>query len=243
MTDFALRHDLDAAALAAAFAAEGRLQIVDFLRHDGAMALLRELVESREWRLTQNQGAETTEHGEAEMAAWAPEVRAAFDRQAVEGGRHGFQFRYEAIRLPLQSLGTPAPAASALLGGFRDFLCSAEVLDFLKAVTGAADVAFADAHGSRYRAGHFLTAHDDSQIEAGRRVAYVMSLTPQWRPDWGGLLLFYDARGNVSRGFIPAFNVLNLFRVPQPHSVSWVTPLAGAPRHSVTGWLRAGRPD
>lgn len=242
MTQFALNQSLDLDALRSAFADEGRLQIHDFLRHDGAMALLRELVESREWRLAQNQGADTIEHGAAEMAAWAPEVKAAFDRQAFESGRHGFQFRYDAIRLP-ESLAAPAPAASATLHAFRAFLSSAEVLDVLRKVTGADDIAFADAHGARYREGHFLTAHDDSKDEAGRRVAYVMNLTPQWRPDWGGLLLFYDGRGNVSRGFLPAFNVLNLFRVPQPHSVSWVTPLAGAPRHSVTGWLRAGRPD
>ena len=43
----------------------------------------------------------------------------------------------------------------------------------------------------------------------------------------------------VARGYMPAFNTLNIFRVPQPHSVAWVTPLAGAPRYAVTGWLRA----
>jgi Rps23 Pro-64 3,4-dihydroxylase Tpa1-like proline 4-hydroxylase len=76
----------------------------------------------------------------------------------------------------------------------------------------------------------------------GRRAAYVLNLTPEWRPDWGGLLQFYDAMGNVSRAFTPGFNVLNIFRVPQPHSVSWVTPLAAAPRYAVTGWLRAAAP-
>jgi len=67
----------------------------------------------------------------------------------------------------------------------------------------------------------------------------VLNLTPDWRPDWGGLLQFFDKRGDVFRAFTPRFNVLNLFRVPQPHNVSWVTPLAGAPRYAVTGWMRA----
>ena len=58
----------------------------------------------------------------------------------------------------------------------------------------------------------------------------------------GGLLLFYDSRGNVVRGYTPGFNMLNIFKVPQPHSVSWVTPLAANPRYAVTGWLRAGKP-
>jgi len=45
--------------------------------------------------------------------------------------------------------------------------------------------------------------------------------------------------GNVTRAFTPGFNILNLFRVPQPHSVSWVNDLAPSPRYAVTGWLRA----
>ena len=45
---FVLHPSLDPDALAAAFARDGRLQIVDFLRHDGAMGLFRELAESRE---------------------------------------------------------------------------------------------------------------------------------------------------------------------------------------------------
>ena len=60
--------------------------------------------------------------------------------------------------------------------------------------------------------------------------------------DWGGLLLFHDGQDNVTRGYLPVFNSLNLFSVPQRHNVTWVTPLAAAPRYAVTGWLRAGDP-
>lgn len=239
MTQFALNEALDPAALAGAYRAEGRLQITDFLRHDGAMALLRALAESKAWRLTANQGEATVDYDLAEVAAWPAERRAAFDRQVTESGRHGFQFRYETIRLP--GYGAPEDAeAPPLLGGFIDFLCSEAVIAFMRTLTGADEIGFADGHASRYTAGHFLTAHDDSREGADRRAAYVLNLTPIWRPDWGGFLQFYDGRGNIERGFMPGFNQLNLFRVPQPHSVGWVTPLAGAPRHAVTGWLRAG---
>lgn len=240
MIRFALNDSLDPAALGQAFAREGRLQIPDFLRHDGAMALLRALIESKAWKLTANQGEETKDYDPAELAGWPAERAAALDRQVIEAGRHGFQFRYETIRLPGYGNAAGWADAPEALGGFLDFLSSEPVLDFLRAVTGDEAIAFADGHASRYTAGHFLTAHDDSKAEDSRRAAYVMNLTPQWRPDWGGFLLFYDERGNVSRGYMPAFNTLNLFRVPQPHSVSWVTPLAGAARHAVTGWLRAG---
>lgn len=241
MSGFSLRPGLDLTALADAFQSEGRLQIPDFLRHDGAMTLFRELAQSHDWRLAINQGNETRDYGEAEMAAWPSERKAALEREVVERGRHGFQFRYDAIRLPSKdAVGEPA---HSLVGGFVDFLSSPEMIGLLRTLTGASDIMFADGHASRYMPGHFLTAHDDLNVQMGRRVAYVLNLTPQWRPDWGGLLLFYDERGNVARGFTPAFNVLNIFRVPQPHNVTWVTPLAAAPRYAVTGWLRVGEPD
>lgn len=239
MPTFELRPGHDAAALAQDFAAGGgRLQIADFLRHDTALALFRELGASAAWRLAVNRGDQLTDHALAEVDAWPPEKQAALESAVVEGGRHGFQFRYETIRLP-EAGAVWQEGSPPLLDEFIDFLSGDEAISLLREITGLADIAFADGHASRYRPGHFLTAHDDSNVDMGRRAAYVLNLTPQWRPDWGGLLLFYDERGNVARGFTPAFNTLNLFRVPQPHSVSWVTPLAGAPRYAVTGWLRA----
>ena len=40
--------------------------------------------------------------------------------------------------------------------------------------------------------------------------------------------------------FVPLWNSLSLFRVPQPHVVSLVEPWAGSPRYSITGWFRRG---
>jgi Rps23 Pro-64 3,4-dihydroxylase Tpa1-like proline 4-hydroxylase len=43
-------------------------------------------------------------------------------------------------------------------------------------------------------------------------------------------------------GFIPDFNVLRLFSVPQTHHVSYVAPWAAERRLSITGWLRTAVP-
>jgi Rps23 Pro-64 3,4-dihydroxylase Tpa1-like proline 4-hydroxylase len=241
MTCFALRPGLDPAALANMFASAGRLQIVDFLRPDCATALLKELAGSRDWRLAFNDGERILDFREADVAAWPPEKKMALARAVTLGGRDRFQYCYETIRLPGKEGGSGS-SAPRLLQRFVEFLCSPEIIEFMRQVTGADDITFADTHASRYKPGHFLTTHDDKMDDMGRRAAYVLNLTPRWRPDWGGLLLFYDSRGNVVRGFAPAFNSLNIFKVPQPHSVSWVTPLAAQPRYAVTGWLRAGEP-
>ena len=58
------------------------------------------------------------------------------------------------------------------------------------------------------------------------------------RPDWGGILQFLDRDGHVADGYVPVFNALNIFRVPQLHNVSSVVPFAGHARLSITGWFR-----
>jgi Rps23 Pro-64 3,4-dihydroxylase Tpa1-like proline 4-hydroxylase len=43
----------------------------------------------------------------------------------------------------------------------------------------------------------------------------------------------------VTEAWVPRFNALNVFAVPQPHAVSIVAPFAVGARCSVTGWLLA----
>ena len=231
---FQIETGFDVSELARQFAAHRRIQLVNFLSRTSADRFFDQLADAKSWRLTANRGEIIHDFDLDEVAAWPPERVATLDRAVAFGGRYGFQFRYDVIRA-----GKKAPS---WLGALADFLSSPDMIAFFRALTGCNDIAFADAHASRYRPGHFLTAHDDAIESMGRRAAYVLNMTPEWRPDWGGLLQFYDERGNVTRAFTPAYNVLTVFSVPQAHSVSWVTPLAGGPRYAVTGWLRAGTP-
>ena len=70
-------------------------------------------------------------------------------------------------------------------------------------------------------------------------MAYVLSLTPVWRLEWGGLLLMHGQGDNPAQAWMPGMNLLTIFRVGQTHSVSEVTRSAAYRRHSITGWLRA----
>lgn len=60
----------------------------------------------------------------------------------------------------------------------------------------------------------------------------------EWRPDFGGYLLFLNEDGDIEQGFRPRFNALNLFAVPQKHCVSYVPPFAPMGRFAITGWFR-----
>lgn len=130
-------------------------------------------------------------------------------------------------------------------GPFADFyryLNSSSGLTWLRGVTGDERIAYVDAQATRYRAGHFLAAHTDAAEGKHRLYAYVLNLTPAWNTDWGGLLQFHSNDAHIAEAYAPRWNALNLFRVPQPHAVSYVPPFVEANRLSITGWLRAERP-
>jgi Rps23 Pro-64 3,4-dihydroxylase Tpa1-like proline 4-hydroxylase len=42
----------------------------------------------------------------------------------------------------------------------------------------------------------------------------------------------------VIEGYMPRFNTLNLFAVPQHHAVSFVPPFAPQGRIAISGWFR-----
>lgn len=122
-----------------------------------------------------------------------------------------------------------------------ELLNEAGTRDFCAAVVGEVGITKIDAQATLFRPGDYLALHDDTGV-GERRAAYTIGLTRDWRPDWGGQLLFHDAAGDVPRGFQPRFNVLTLFKTPQWHSVATVAPYAGVPRLSIKGWLRDDPP-
>lgn len=126
-----------------------------------------------------------------------------------------------------------------LLHRMLEFMNSPDYLGFARALTGEPRIRRASAQATRYRAGQFLKYHTDIDSLEGRLYAYVVNLSARWEADWGGLLQFIDESGAVVDTFVPRFNSLSLFKVPQGHAVSLVAPWAGEPRLSVTGWFMA----
>ena len=70
----------------------------------------------------------------------------------------------------------------------------------------------------------------------------MFNFTKLWERDWGGYLQFFNAAHDIEQAFRPIFNALNLFAVPQDHSVGLVSPFAYGKRYSITGWLRTDAP-
>lgn len=233
---FAINPAVDVDRAADSFARTGRIHVAEFLAGDGAERLFAYLKDRADWRLLVNQGDKLFELDRVQQAALTPEARRQLDEAVYAAARRGFQYRYETARVPDEAAARAADPTP--LNRFATFL-STEAADFLRRITGADDIAFADAQATAYGPGHFLTEHDDGVAGKRRRAAYVFGLSRDWDPDWGGLLTFQTPGSAEAEALIPAFNALNIFRVPQPHSVSFVTPFAPRRRYSVTGWLRA----
>ena len=233
----ALNATLNRARIADVFARYGRAHIPSILTPASAARVHRSLEEETHYLLTVNSGDGERDVWEGDPARMDKSKLARLTAAVHGAARDGFQFMHETHRL--SNNGEPYMVPSHYHAALVRFLNGDVFLSFVRDVTGMPDIALADAQATRYAPGHFLSAHDDKFPERKRLVAYVMNMTPRWRADWGGILMFPYSDGHIAEGYTPCFNALNIFKVPQPHLVSIVTPFAGAARYSITGWLRA----
>ena len=230
---------LDPRDYAADYARDGMVQVPDLLEAESAEWLELALEHDTPWHLSLN----TREGGRMlspeEMTAMGREALGAQIQSALADGQKGFSFVYLTYPIIQAFLNRrdPGHATHALLQFFND----APFMNFARAVTGEVGATKIDAQATWYRPGDFLTQHDDTG-EGERRAAYTLGLARDWRPDWGGQLLFHDDAGDITRGFKPSFNVWTVFKTPRMHSVAPVAAYAGGRRRSVTGWLRDDPP-
>lgn len=235
MPPLSLNPALDVQAIAADYAARGRIRIPSFMAEEGLRALHGQLVSRDDWKQLFIGATGITEFDRAARAALDAEQRERIEREVHERACLGFQYRYEGLRIPTAA---ESSAADDALAAFAAFMAARATLDILEAVIGQGDLGFSDGQATAYGPGDFLTCHDDAAPGRNRVAAFVLGMTPQWRPEWGGLLLFHSDDDASVTGHVPRFNTLDLFTVPQRHSVSYVSPSAPGRRLALTGWLR-----
>lgn len=233
----------DTSALRQRFGQHGRVLVPDILAPDFARSVLSAIGAQGGWLLvTRIEGAHR-EFDAAQMQLVPTERLKTFEALVAREARGGFQYRFERHLLYDNLRAGKLPDGP--LRTLAELLNSDSFIGLLHDIMGAPFVSgdtFCDGQLTRYRAGHFLTSHDDELPEFRRIAAFVLNLTPDWSADLGGLLMFTGEDGHVQEAFTPKFNTLSFFKVPQQHAVSAVAPFAQGARHAVTGWLRRGPP-
>jgi Rps23 Pro-64 3,4-dihydroxylase Tpa1-like proline 4-hydroxylase len=242
MSGLTLDHRLDPATLARLYKAHGRIHLPDILDPTDAQRLHRALV-GAPWSRTFLVDGKGYDVAREEYARTPTEVRQQVEEAIARGGRTGFQFDFDTWRISdLLEAGKRQGGAVADLEAAYDLLNGEAFLGFVRRLTGDDRPVYCDAQATRYRAGQFLTAHDDNLAGKDRLYAYVLNLTPAWRIEWGGLLTFHDADGHVAEAYAPKFNAINIFTVPAWHSVSQVASYVDQDRLAITGWIRGSKP-
>lgn len=213
----------------------GRVRIPDILNPDFAEALYQ-VFQSAPWSAIFRLNDEVITVSREDLAAYTPQDQMNLRARIFAETLKGYQFSY--LNLALEDARGASWDRDQLLPALHDFLDSEAFRDIGRGVSGREDILSTSSIATCYMRESFLSAHNDAaESLEDRLVAYVLSFAKDWKFDWGGLLQFLDAEdGRVIDSFLPTFNALTLFRVPQLHSVSFVTPFAMGPRISVTGW-------
>ena len=230
-----LNPNLDLAALAQAYKARNRIQIRDLLQPIPAEDLHKMLAQTTPWKLVYYDQGNVVALTSDELQALSPQDRAQRIAGVYSNARNNFGFIYQAFLMAENYAERRFPGHP--LHSVLEFINSEPFLNIVRKVSGIDSITSADGQATLYVPGHFLNSHDDKIAGHKRRVAYVLNMSKNWNPDWGGLLQFYDAEKSVDQVFVPRFNSLSLFTVPQDHAVTAVAPYAPAGRFAITGWF------
>ena len=238
--DIHLNPELDLTALGAEWQARRKMQVRNIFDEATAKRIERLMLNETPWGMCFNQGERIATLRDTDIKGLTQEQWGQIGDMVAEGAARGYQYIYDVYMIVPDYFDASRPWSPwfALLEYFN----SPAFLDFARELTGDDKIVWADANPSRFQPGHFLMRHWDDAPGKDRRIAFVLNFTAQWGGDWGGYLQFYDADANIELAYKPAFNVMNLFAIPQDHSVGMVAPFAQAPRLSIAGWFRGDQP-
>ncbi len=231
-----LNPDLDLERAKAQFAFQRRVQISDFFEPETATRLHDCLMTETPWGFGYMDGNEPRMMHRRELEGL---TRARSDRISktitTQAGSGDFSFGY--FCYPMMEAAVQGWNPELVLHEVTAFLNSEQMLETVRAISGKASLMKAEALATLFSHQHFLTmSHAPSETWSG--VNFMISLTRDWREDWGGYMQFYNADGDIVQGFKPRFNALCLFDPSQRFSISYVPPYAAIGRLAITGTFR-----
>ncbi|MHB8746044.1 MAG: 2OG-Fe(II) oxygenase [Gammaproteobacteria bacterium] len=225
-----LNENIDIQKISNDFRQKKRVLIENLLKPDYARACHDSLASQTPWTLRFRYQGKPRELTPQELEQLTNEQKTQFSRDMA-------QFDFVHYRFAMHELFQQKKHHDLYIYQIYQYLGSDSFLDFLRQVTGIAEIKKRGAMATCFGPGHFLREHDDYQNDEFRLCAYVLNISQEWQPDWGGLLHFLNYDRDIIETFIPKHNSLSLFAVPARHFVSTVAPYAKYGRFSITGWV------
>lgn len=214
------------------------VKIEEALTKDSAELIYHNIAKQLDWNLVFNHQGKHQDLNAQAVATWSDSQKEDLQTLVNQQASTGFQYLYENI--PLYDIYYDNLLPNHFFNQVMAFINQESTINFFRKLLSAPEISFADAQITRFRGGHFLNTHNDDVDNKNRIAAYVINLTPNWRPDWGGALHLLDQDNQITESFTPSFNEINIFKIPVDHYVGFVSPFAQESRISITGWLRSG---
>lgn len=226
---YQISSELDTASWAEEYQRDSRCRIYQFLTPAAATEMAQMITGNARFRQAHIAEGHNRELSKEEFSSLPPAERQQLVRNVYTMAARGVGFWYGRCGLDKQ---TPAPLDSLFA-----WLNSDQLLKTVRAVTGIPTLTSTSAQITSFAPGDFLTRHRDDVTSESRRVAFVINLSEQWHPDWGGLLQFFHDSGTTRESWSPEFNSLCLFDVKHVHSVTAIAPFAPRVRLAISGWF------
>jgi len=232
-----LNPSLDWAALAEQYKHKKRLQIPNFLCETSAERLLQCLEKEIDWHLAYFDEVPGLISYTSLQQQSPQQITQLHNRLTKVAREAPFHYLYDCY--PLLKAYKENWDPNLYINKWLELINGELVLTIIRKLTGHDDVSRGDSQATRYGPNQYLSRHTDDVPSEARRAAYVLNLTKYWDPNWGGYLQFFENNKNLSDGFVPEFNTLNIFSVPQDHSVATISRFAQRYRYTMVGWFRA----
>lgn len=239
---FTLNTTLDPALFTAQFREHGRVRLRNFLSPTSADALYQHLHRNACWNtffVLDGQVMRTTAD-----PSRAPEMDERSLQHAYEGVHLGHAYAHDATSLfpedTQEQVVDSTDTLDPVLSDFRQFLRSQPFLELARRVIGCAELRSAHAVATRFRRGHFMSFHSAiSQFDptGKRKAVFFLNLTPEWKPERGGLMEFRSKIPDVVEAYVPCFNTLDVISFPQGYWISQVAAFAQDPMLAISGRL------
>ncbi len=223
-----LADTFDAAGYISRFANKGRIRLEGALSADDADAVHHALEQQTPWELqlvSKDGRPEIINRRELNTLPEGEIQQRLSD--AAERAQTGLSWLRLGYRLQ------DASRSEVALSPLFDLVASAEFAAFCESLTGLSGLSLSDVQAVCYRPGDFFTQHTD----LAARLCFEWNFSKDWRPDWGGQVLFHSPSGDIEGGISPRLNDLSLFAGDQPRSIASVAAYAAAPRFSIMGRL------